>query len=432
MLTKRKTPPCAGQETAPNIRKVQPKCQILAKDSTSVLGEKGAFANGPIEPHTMVKRFNGGNSIISWENCMSCKRMKGKWDWKCDDEMSTITSRICSNIAREDIPLNIADAIIATFCCTYCDVIHESSPDRLPLSNTLTVQGDPSHVRSSVLLVLDKFGYNSKGEVVFQCDNAIKPWNEKLRSINEVPKGCKGNCALVFWKSAKKPDRSTLAILSTTRIGAEEELLLDSYGPNYERRDYQPFLSNNNGYEYQVVENYWVKTWYGPLFSQQFDRTDVGKKITIENGRATVDGKIRHVRWNAVQHEDCEGTIAEVESWERGKIVLTCGKVFENGDGDVGKDVDICGSRVMIDRQTFYVKWPTGQTYNCNGKVVSASCTGVQLMNGHQSLLIPNPCDSITEPRRLHGWERPEATEKNAIGSLARWANKEGFAMPIV
>ena len=432
-------PSCEKGEGAPEIvdsgtkvggsekgkRSTPPPCVLRAGNSGVAKGEKGSFTTQRIEANTLIKRFSATEeNVISWEECLSCKALKREWDLSADKNLSAMKDCICSDIDAKDRPANINGAIIETFCCTFCDVIHQNSPNQLQLTNTLTIESDPMNKRSS-LVVLDKYCYDPDGKVVFQRDRKITPWNEKLRLINEAPRGRKGNCALVYWQCNRKPARSTLAVISTTTIEKNSELLFDSYGWNYERCGYE---WNENTEEYRLVENMFVKNTYGQLFAHGIGESDTGKSISIQNGMVTINGTRRPMRWDGAQYQDCAGTIDQVQCGRRGKVALTCGQSFENGESDVGKHVGVRGSCITIGADKYYVKWSDNPAA-FSGRVMSVTETGVQLRNeiNGQTQWIPNPCDSISEPKRLYGWERSAEIENNAFNAHVTRARKDGF-----
>lgn len=319
------------------LRRDAPTYPLYIGQSTLSGAGNGAFADADIEEFGLIGRWEL-NNVVSWDHCISCARMLGPLTDQDERQVSRWLQNMCI-VGGEHAAFR--EGVIQAFCCTTCDLLYTDSPVRVRLDNSITIQANATHTRSTVLL-MDTAKLTNEGKV-FSWHTS--PRNSALRYINESPGN--SNCMFVDYHSYKNTKRDTVAVIIKPgcRVTKGSELILDTYGPNYDNGMLYERIETTQRMVH-MVDNYVMTRTYGGAFTPE----DCGKQLQVSGETVWVDGEVRAVKWNAAVHFDCKGIIKDVQPMYLGTVTVVESKdlelqtlKFENGDGIITGPHQVAG-----------------------------------------------------------------------------------------
>lgn len=232
-----KTAQTRGKRTS-HVRRPPGPTYPLYEGESSVSG-RGAFAGAEVPAHALLGSFDvDDDHLVRWDHCLSCARTTRPFRADERDALAQIIRKLAGDV--KDVSTLVAqfeESAVQTFCCVECDKFYADSRVRLNIGNSVMIHSSPRH-EACTMLVLDSFYTSSDGSFRFGHQAVTKAKaNYKLRLINEAPAGQCGNCSLVHKEAVRNHKRVTAAVVTTRRIRRGEELIMHTYGPNYEARD---------------------------------------------------------------------------------------------------------------------------------------------------------------------------------------------------
>ena len=228
----------AREKKSSHVRRPPSPTYPLYEGESGVSG-RGAFAGADVPAHALLGSFDvDDDHLVRWDHCLSCARAARPLRADERGALAQIIRKLAGEVQDVDALVEqFEESALQTFCCVECDKYYADSRVRLHIGNSVMIHSSPNH-DACTMLVLDSFYTESDGRFRFghQAVTRAKS-NYMLRLINEAPAGQSGNCSLVHKEAVKNHKRVTAAVVTTRAIRQGEELIMHTYGPNYEGRD---------------------------------------------------------------------------------------------------------------------------------------------------------------------------------------------------
>lgn len=219
-----------------------------------------------LPPWTIVARMMRYKRVC-WDKCLSCipdEDWKHEHDEKLKDMMTAVVHPSVvyaqgktQKEQDEEIRAYVEEVLSkkrfmrelvkGTFCCAACDKrIPENK--RLPLEYSVTIPHPRSNAEQtwSMVEVMDTFSRNDKDEVTWGPRPNINRRNALWRSANEASKealelGIEPNAVMVEEQKSREsktdPRVASMLIVTTQTIQKNQEIVVQTYGPVYDRKN---------------------------------------------------------------------------------------------------------------------------------------------------------------------------------------------------